>query len=59
MLVDIHSHAWRYPDHFSDDFRAQARRARAGVELDLTVTYEQYRRSAAAAERTVSVLVQS
>lgn len=53
MIDDIHSHAWRYPDHFSDDFRAQARRARAGLELDLSVSYEQYRRSAAAADQTV------
>lgn len=53
MIVDIHSHAWRYPDHFSDDFRAQARRARAGVEVDLTVRYDEYRRTAAAADKTV------
>lgn len=53
MIIDIHSHAWRFPDHFSDDFRAQARRARAGVEVDLGVRYEEYRRSASAAGRTV------
>lgn len=45
-IVDVHSHAWRYPDHFSDDFRTQARRARAGREVDLSVTYEQYRAAA-------------
>jgi predicted TIM-barrel fold metal-dependent hydrolase len=53
MIVDIHSHTWRYPDHFSDDFRAQARRARAGVDVDLTVRYDEYRRSASAAAKTV------
>lgn len=42
MIVDIHSHIWRYPDHFSDDFRNQARRARAGMEVDLTVRWEDY-----------------
>lgn len=26
-----HSHAWKYPEHFGDDFRRQAARARAGV----------------------------
>jgi predicted TIM-barrel fold metal-dependent hydrolase len=46
MIVDIHSHAWAYPTHFSDDFRQQAGRARAGVEVDLTVRYEQYRATA-------------
>ena len=46
MIIDVHSHAWEYPDHFSDDFRQQARRSKAGVEMDLTVTYDNYRRSA-------------
>ena len=43
MIVDVHSHAWEYPQHFGDDFRRQATRARAGVEVDLTVRYEDYR----------------
>ena len=47
MVIDVHSHAWEYPEHFTDDFRRQARRAQAGVEVDLTVRYEDYRRSAA------------
>jgi len=42
MIIDVHSHVWRYPDHFNDDFRQQAKRARAGVEVDLTVRYEDY-----------------
>jgi hypothetical protein len=53
MTIDIHSHAWEYPRHFSDDFRDQARRARAGVEVDLTVRYADYRRGATAADKTV------
>src|SRR5262249_13270248 len=44
MIIDVHSHAWRYPDHFTDDFQQQARRARAGVEVDLTVRFEDYQR---------------
>jgi predicted TIM-barrel fold metal-dependent hydrolase len=43
-IVDVHSHYWRYPEHFQDDFRNQAKRARAGVEVDLTVTFEDYQR---------------
>jgi uncharacterized protein len=43
MIVDVHSHAWSYPQHFTEVFRRQARRARAGVEVDLTVTYDAYR----------------
>lgn len=46
MIVDVHTHAWEYPAHFTDDFRRQAARARAGVEVDLTVTYDAYRKSA-------------
>lgn len=53
MIVDVHSHAWSYPEHFTDDFRNQARRARAGVEVDLTVTYEAYRAQAPADVRTI------
>jgi uncharacterized protein len=53
VIVDVHSHAWQYPLHFSDEFRRQSRRARAGVEVDLTVRYEGYRASATPATRTV------
>ncbi len=53
MIFDVHSHAWQYGVHFTDDFRHQARRARAGVEVDLTVCYEDYRRTATADTRTV------
>ena len=53
MIVDVHSHAWEYPAHFSDDFRRQAKRARAGVEVDLSVRYEDYRRAATPDTRTV------
>lgn len=44
MIIDVHSHFWEYPRDFTDDFREQAKRARAGMELDLTVRYEEYRR---------------
>lgn len=53
MIVDIHSHAWLDPQHFSPDFRAQAKRARAGMEVDLTVHYEDYRKTATAGDKAV------
>ncbi|MBX3438359.1 MAG: amidohydrolase [Planctomycetaceae bacterium] len=53
MIVDIHSHTWRYPEHFSADFRAQARRARAGAEVDLSVAYDEYAATATQADRTI------
>ncbi|MCI0359237.1 MAG: amidohydrolase family protein [Planctomycetaceae bacterium] len=53
MIIDLHSHAWDFPRHFSDDFRQQARRARAGVEVDLAVRYEDYRAKASEPVRTI------
>ena len=53
MILDVHSHAWRYPEDFGDDFVAQAKRAKAGAQLDLTVRYEDYRREATEDTRTI------
>src|SRR5687767_14035434 len=53
MIIDVHSHAWTYPAHFSDDFRRQAIRARAGVEVDLTVRYDDYRATCPAQTKTI------
>lgn len=53
MIIDVHSHIWKYPDHFNDDFRNQAKQARAGQEVDLTVTFEEYRKSATAEVKTI------
>ena len=42
-IIDVHSHVWKFPDHFTDDFRNQAsERAKADEELDLTSTHEGY-----------------
>jgi uncharacterized protein len=53
MIIDVHSHAWAYPTHFNDDFRRQACRARAGVEVDLTVRYEDYRKTCPADTKSI------
>jgi predicted TIM-barrel fold metal-dependent hydrolase len=53
MIIDAHSHAWKYPDHFQEDFRMQATRARAGQEVDLTVNLDEYRASAPDEVRTI------
>ncbi|VTS01333.1 amidohydrolase family protein [Tuwongella immobilis] len=42
MIVDVHSHFWEYPRDFTADFREQAKRAKAGKEVDLTVRYHHY-----------------
>lgn len=53
VLIDVHSHFWEYPKHFNDDFKAQARRARGDVEVDLTVRWEEYRANAEACDKTI------
>jgi predicted TIM-barrel fold metal-dependent hydrolase len=53
MIIDVHSHAWKFPGDFTEDFARQARRARAGMEVDLTIRYEDYRAAAPADTKTV------
>ena len=37
MICAVHSHAWQYPEHFTDQFRQQAAQvAKADDPLDLT-----------------------
>lgn len=53
MIIDVHSHAWNFPADFSDDFILQAGRARPGVKVDMSATYEAYRASAPEDTRTI------
>lgn len=53
MITDIHSHAWPFPDAFSDDFVRQASAAKAGETVDLTIRLEDYRQAATPGTRTV------
>jgi uncharacterized protein len=53
MIVDVHSHFWEYPAHFSEDFKAQAKRARGDLEVDLTVRWPAYAGSATNAGHTI------
>jgi predicted TIM-barrel fold metal-dependent hydrolase len=53
VIIDVHSHAWDFPRHFTPGFCEQARRARAGVAVDLTVRYADYAAAAAEPVRTV------
>jgi len=46
MIVDVHSHFFTYPAHFTPDFVRQAARARNGVEVDLTVRWKEYEATA-------------
>lgn len=53
MIVDVHSHAWDPQLHFSDDFRSQAKRARGGVEFDLSTHYDAYRMTSPEETKTI------
>ena len=53
MIIDVHSHAWRFPQDFTADFIAQARRARPGHEVDFNASHEDYAASAPDGVRTI------
>lgn len=53
MIIDVHSHAWRFPQDFSGDFIRQAQRARAGQPVDLAVRHEDYAASTSVPVRTI------
>ena len=53
VCVDVHSHYFRYPEHFSEEFKKQSKRARNGAETDLTVRWNEYSASAASCGRTI------
>lgn len=53
MLIDVHSHYFRYPEHFAESFKEQSRRSRNGADVDLTVRWEDYHSSAASCDRTI------
>jgi predicted TIM-barrel fold metal-dependent hydrolase len=53
MVIDVHSHAWRFPEDFAEDFRAQAQRAKAGGHVDLTVRWSDYCAAAPPDVRTI------
>ncbi len=52
MLVDVHSHYFRYPQHFTPEFVRESIRGR-NYEIDLTVRWEEYAAGATAASHTV------
>ena len=57
MIIDIHSHVWKYPEHFTDDFRRQAaERAKVDEELDLTVRFEDYQQAVPEGEELLTVV---
>ena len=56
MIFDVHSHSWRYPDHFNDTFRTQATRMR-GYEVDLSTDFSKYLDTAGQADGSIRTVV--
>lgn len=52
MITDVHSHYFRYPEHFSEEFKRETLRSR-GYEIDLTVRWEEYQATARECGKTV------
>jgi uncharacterized protein len=52
MIVDVHSHYFR-PAHFTEDFKRQAARARRGVEVELSVQWDEYHSAATMCEKSI------
>jgi uncharacterized protein len=50
MVVDVHTHYFRDPDHFSAEFAAQAKKGR---NIDLTVRWPEYAATASDAAKTI------
>lgn len=57
MIVDIHTHAWNFPNDFSDEFIASAQAARGDQKkVDLTIRYEDYARQTPDDEAVATVV---
>lgn len=52
MLVDVHSHYFRYPEHFDETFKDQSLRSR-GKEVDLTVRWDEYHATGGDCDKTI------
>ena len=56
MIFDVHTHTWRYPDHFTDTFRQQAVRMR-GYEIDMTTAFTKYRETARSVDQPLKTVI--
>ena len=42
MIVDVHTHVWRHPEHIDESFMDGLRLARPGVTIDINVHFEPF-----------------
>lgn len=50
VLIDVHSHFFRDPEHFSEEFAAQAKRAR---KVDFSVRWSEYAETSPSSSKTI------
>src|SRR5689334_21116027 len=43
MIVDVHTHAFKVPDHIEERFLLEAQRARGGLPIDLDIPSGRHR----------------
>ena len=53
MIVDVHSHAFRVPDHIEERFLQEAQRARGGLPIDLDISSERHREAMETVDRVI------
>lgn len=53
MIVDVHSHVWRYPEHIDEIFMDGLRLARPGVKIDITVDFDPFMAAMAPCDRVI------
>jgi uncharacterized protein len=53
MIVDVHSHVMRYPEHIDEAFMDGLRVARPGVKIDITVEFDPFMAAMAPCDRVI------
>jgi predicted TIM-barrel fold metal-dependent hydrolase len=53
MIIDVHTHAFRVPDHVEERFLQEAQIARNGVPIDLQITSERYAQAMQPVDRAI------
>lgn len=53
MIVDVHTHVWKSPDHFDASFLEELRLARPGTPIDVDVTFDAYLQAMAPCDKAI------
>ena len=53
MIIDVHTHAFKSPEHIEERFLMEAQRARGGVPIDLDIPSERHAEAMAPVDRAI------